>query len=110
MMRIQLEKGFDWTKNISPMLPGNPEWCPATHFGYLQSGEMGIQMKDGTMHTIKAGESYYVPPGHAPVMEQDAVMVEFSQDPTYTSKSFVESGTAAAPAAACICAPAPPKE
>jgi len=85
MQRIALGKGFDWAKTVSPMLPGCPEWCPATHFGYLESGEMGVKLKDGTSKTIKAGESYYIPPGHLPVMEQDAVMVEFSQDETYTT-------------------------
>jgi hypothetical protein len=40
---------------------------------------MGVKMKDGTEKTIKAGESYLIPPGHLPAMEEDAVMVEFSQ-------------------------------
>lgn len=40
------------------MLPGCPEWCPATHFGYLESGKMGIQMQDGSTKTINAGETY----------------------------------------------------
>ena len=82
---LKIQKGFDWKKSISPKLPGCPEWCPATHFGYLQSGTMGVIMKDGTEKTIKAGESYLIPPGHLPVMNEDAVMVEFSQDTTYTA-------------------------
>ena len=78
------------------MLPkdadGNcPQWCPATHFGYLESGEMGIELKDGTKKVIKAGESYLVPPGHRPIMDKAAVMVEFSQDPTWTKA--VENST-----------------
>eukprot|EP01051_Picozoa_sp_SAG22_P026708 SAG22_NODE_8565_length_644_cov_3.071560_1_plen_123_part_00 len=82
---IKLDKGFDWKANIGPILPkdanGNcPEWCPATHFGFLQSGTMGVKMKDGTEKTIHAGESYLIPPGHLPVMNDDAVMVEFSQE------------------------------
>ena len=89
MMRIKLQAGFDWAKTAAPMLPkdanGNcPEWCPATHFGYLESGEMGMEFKDGTPNkVIKAGESYLVGPGHRPILTKDAVMVEFSQDPTY---------------------------
>jgi len=100
MMRIELKKGFDWKKTVSPMLPGCPEWCPATHFGYLQSGEMGVQMKDGTTKTVKAGESYLIPPGHLPMISQDAVMVEFSQDETYTNKETLEKMDKAAAAAA----------
>lgn len=89
MMRIEIKAGFDWRKTVKPLLPNCPDWCPATHFGYIESGEMGIQMQDGSKYTIKAGQSYFIPPGHLPVMEQDAVMVEFSQDTTYTeNKNF----------------------
>jgi quercetin dioxygenase-like cupin family protein len=95
MMRIDIAEGFDWRKSVAPMLPKDakgcsPEWCPATHFGYLEKGEMGIKLKDGTETTIMAGQSYYVPPGHVPMMSQAARMVEFSQDETYTNKTFVE--------------------
>ena len=58
--------------------------CPATHFGYLESGEMGVEFSDGTKKTVKAGESYLVGPGHRPYMDKAAVMIEFSQDPTWT--------------------------
>mgnify|MGYP006166404397 FL=1 len=46
---------------------------------------MGIEFKDGSPNqVIKAGESYLVGPGHRPVMDKGAVMIEFSQDPTWT--------------------------
>ena len=93
-------------------------WCPVTHFGYLESGSMGIKFKDDpdNIKIIKvrrpcgnqisraspparhrrvhlthwsicaqAGETYLVPPGHIPIMNEDAVMVEFTQDTTYTN-------------------------
>lgn len=82
--RIKVQKGFDWRASVAPKLPGCPQWCPATHFGFLESGTMGIKMQDGSERTIRAGETYLVPPGHLPVMSEDAVMVEFSQDTTYT--------------------------
>lgn len=90
MTRLAIQKGFDWKKSISPLLPGCPDWCPATHFGYLESGSMTVKMQDGTQMTINAGESYLVPPGHLPILSEDAVMVEFSQDTTYTNKDFQE--------------------
>jgi hypothetical protein len=40
-------------------------------------------MKDGETNTIRAGESYFIPPGHLPIMKQSAVMVEFSQDKAF---------------------------
>ena len=64
-MKIQMNAGFDWTKTAAPMLPkdanGNyPEWCPATHFGYLESGEMGMIFKNGEKKAFKAGEAYLI--------------------------------------------------
>jgi len=100
-MRISIPVGFDWVKTAAPMLPKDaegkcPEWCPATHFGYLESGEMGVEFKDGSKKTVKAGESYLVPPGHRPVMDKAAVMIEFSQDPTWV-KAVGAEATAAPP-------------
>ena len=69
MSRIAIEKGFDWKKTVSPILPGCPEWCPATHFGYLESGEMGIQMKDGSTkvsHSPPLVPRRTSPPCHRP--------------------------------------------
>ena len=90
LVRIELQAGFNWVDSVKPCLPGNPDWCPATHFGYLESGKMGIKMKDGTTKTINAGESYLVPPNHLPIIEEDTVMIEFSQDTTYTNKDFIK--------------------
>ena len=86
--RIEADAGFDWTAAVKPLLPGHPDWCRSTHFGYLESGEMRVRMQDGTEQTICAGETYFVPPGHLPVIEQDTVMIEFSQDTTYTNETF----------------------
>ena len=86
--RIEADAGFDWTASVKPLLPGHPDWCPSTDFGYLESGEMRVRMQDGTEQTICAGETYFVPPGHLPVIEQDTVMIEFSQDTTYTNETF----------------------
>ena len=80
-MKIVLEPGFDWVSEVGPKLPGCPAWCPANHFGYLQSGTMKINYKDGSTETVNAGSSYNIPPGHLPEVIGDVpcVMVEFSQ-------------------------------
>lgn len=88
-VRLEIDKGFDWRESIKPHLPGCPDWCPATHFGYLESGLMKVEMQDGSIMTINAGETYFVPPGHIPILEEKSVMIEFSQDTTYTNKNFV---------------------
>jgi len=113
-MKMAIEPGFDWVKTAAPMLPKDadgkcPEWCPATHFGYLESGEMGLEFKDGSKKTVKAGESYLVPPGHRPIMDKATVMIEFSQDPTWTKAMGEEAATAAPPVQAApdefVCQP-----
>lgn len=88
--RIEIDPGFDWRKSIKPILPNCPHWCPATHFGYLEAGEMVIEMEDGEKQTINAGDAYYIPPGHIPIINTGAIMIEFSQDTTYTSKEFID--------------------
>lgn len=46
-MCIVLKPGFDWRKSVSPLLPGCPQWCPATHFGFLKSGCMKVKVRSG---------------------------------------------------------------
>ena len=87
--RIEIDPGFNWKESIRPHLPGCPDWCPATHFGYLESGLMKVQMKDGSIRIIKEGETYYIPPGHLPIINEKTIMIEFSQDTTYTNKKFL---------------------
>jgi len=88
--RIEIEKGFSWSTHIKPILPGKPDLCPATHFGYLECGRMDITTKDNSVHQINAGDTYLVLPEHIPEFVEDTVMIEFSQDSTYTNKDFLE--------------------
>ena len=60
-----------------------------THFGYLESGKMEIEMENGEKSIINAGDTYFVPPGHIPIINEDTVMIEFSQDNTYTNSNFI---------------------
>lgn len=80
-MKMWLEPGFNWTKTIRPLLPGCPEWCPATHFGYLEQGTMKVEYENGTSETINAGETYLCTPGHRPEIlgDKTTIMVEFSE-------------------------------
>ena len=80
-MKITLNPGFDWIKDVSPKLPNCPSWCPANHFGYLEKGTMKVKFDDGSEVTVNAGESYNIHPGHLPEVVGDVpcVMVEFSQ-------------------------------
>lgn len=79
--KLEVDAGFDWRKSIAPLLPGCPQWCMKVHTGILLSGEMGVQMQNGSISVIKEGEVYCVPAGHIPVARTKAVMVEFNYYP-----------------------------
>jgi uncharacterized protein YaiE (UPF0345 family) len=83
-MKASCMKGWNWTTGAKPILPGCPDWCPATHFGYLKKGKMEVRMKDeDKWMTFEEGDTYFVPPGHLPRFPEDTEFVEFSQDPVY---------------------------
>jgi hypothetical protein len=52
--------------------------CPCPHWGVLLGGEFRAPMSDGTVVTVKAGEAYYLPPGHHFEVVEDCEYVEFS--------------------------------
>ena len=60
--RFNFEPGWRWSECVKPVV--KTETCQVSHVGYVVSGRITIQMKDGTKKTISAGESYSIPPGH----------------------------------------------
>ena len=68
------KKMFD----ITPFLKGLPndrDQCP--HWGVLTKGQIRVQY-DGKEEIIKAGEAYYMPPGHTAKAEAGTEGWEFS--------------------------------
>ncbi len=63
----------------APLFRGLPDdACQSPHWGYLISGRLRVAATDGTDEVIGAGQVYYLAPGHNVVVEEDAVVVEFS--------------------------------
>lgn len=60
--RFNLKPGWKWSQCIKPVV--NTESCQLSHVGHALSGSITVRMNDGTQKTIKAGESYTIPPGH----------------------------------------------
>jgi hypothetical protein len=56
--------------------------CQCPHWGYLIKGRMRVKYRDHD-EIINAGEVYYLPPGHIPIIEVDSEMVEFSPKGEY---------------------------
>jgi len=63
----------------APLFKGLPDdACQSPHWGYLIEGRLRIVSTGGGEETIDAGQAYYLPPGHNVVVEQDALVLEFS--------------------------------
>jgi hypothetical protein len=64
--------------DLSPLMKGLPgDRCQAAHWGYVISGKVTFRTRSGE-ETFEAGDAYYVPPGHTPVLYAGAEVVEFS--------------------------------
>jgi hypothetical protein len=63
----------------APLYKGLPDdACQSPHWGYLVRGRLRVVATDGTEERIAGGQAYYLPPGHNVVVEEDALVVEFS--------------------------------
>jgi hypothetical protein len=56
-------------------LPDNRCQCP--HWGVVSAGQVTYRWADHE-ETFVAGDAYYAPPGHLPVLSAGTVLVEFS--------------------------------
>lgn len=60
--RFNFEPGWRWSECIKPV--AGTDSCQLSHVGYVVSGALTIRLEDGTERTLRAGESYTIPPGH----------------------------------------------
>lgn len=56
------EPGWKWSVDVKPL--AGTATCQSSHTGYCVSGAMTIKMDSGEKFTIKAGEAFYLHPGH----------------------------------------------
>jgi hypothetical protein len=56
-------------------LPGDR--CPCAHWGYVTAGRITFRWPDHD-ETYQAGDAYYAPPGHLPLLTAGTTIVEFS--------------------------------
>jgi hypothetical protein len=62
----------------SPVFRGLPDdRCQCPHWGYVVSGEVTVNYADGS-ETLRAGDAYYLRPGHLTVLADNTEVVEFS--------------------------------
>jgi quercetin dioxygenase-like cupin family protein len=60
--RATYEPGWRWSKHVAPTV--GTDSCQVEHVGLVLSGQAVAKMDDGTELVMKAGDFFYVPPGH----------------------------------------------
>ena len=74
-MIVSLPAGTD----LAPLLQGLPgDLCPCPHWGYMLRGRIRLTYADRE-EILEAGDLFYLPPGHLPLVEEDTEFVEFSR-------------------------------
>jgi hypothetical protein len=58
---------------------GSPSsWHRCPHWGVLLQGEFRIPFTEGRVETVRAGDAYYLRPGHRFEVTKDCEYIEFS--------------------------------
>ena len=60
--RLILGPGWRWSQSIRPF--EQTELCEHHHLGFCISGEMEVESSEGLRSTIRANDTYAIPPGH----------------------------------------------
>jgi quercetin dioxygenase-like cupin family protein len=60
--RATYEPGWRWTEHVGAASGSSS--CPVEHVGLVVSGAAAVRMDDGEERVMRAGDLFYVPPGH----------------------------------------------
>jgi hypothetical protein len=88
---------FPHNADPAPFFAGLPDdRCQCPHWGVVQSGQVTFRWADHD-ETYGAGDAYYAPPGHLPLVGAGTSVVEFSPtDALGETMAVVEGNLAAA--------------
>ena len=65
--------------DIAPLLMGlKNNSCQVPHCGYIIKGSLRLQYDDGKEVVLKAGDLFYMSPGHKAKAEEDLKLLDFS--------------------------------
>src|SRR6266550_4659747 len=83
--------------DATPLFRGLPnDRCQSPHWGYVIDGRVTFRYADHD-EVYEAGDAYYAPPGHVPVIEAGTDIVEFSPTVEYgKTMEVLEKNLAAA--------------
>ena len=75
--------------DLAPFFKGPPDdRCQCDHWGYVVKGRVTFKFGDHD-ETYEAGDAYYAPPGHTPVLYAGTEVVEFG--PTHELQHTMEA-------------------
>ena len=60
--RATYDPGWRWSEHVGPTVGTTS--CQVEHVGLVLDGQAIVRMDDGTERLIKAGDFFFVPPGH----------------------------------------------
>ena len=64
--------------DATPLMKGLPgDRCHCSHWGYVIKGKITFRFADHE-EVVEAGDAFYLPPGHIPVVEAGTEYVQFS--------------------------------
>jgi len=70
--------------DATPFFKGLPDdRCQSHHWGYVVAGKVTFRYADHD-EVYEAGDAYYAPPGHIPIVTSGTEMVEFSPSEEYS--------------------------
>lgn len=81
--RFSFDAGWKWSDCIKPV--AHTDSCQNNHVGYCISGSLEVRLDSGETTTVKAGDTYTIPPGHDAwvVGNEKFVGLEFLSAATY---------------------------
>ena len=87
---------FHQTIDSTPMFTELPDGrCQCPHWGYVFAGQMTFRYADHD-EVYEAGDAFYTPPGHIPVVEEGCEFLMFSpEEELRATMEAIERGMAA---------------
>jgi hypothetical protein len=80
------EPGWRWSNDVKPI--AGTQSCMAEHYGYCVKGSMTVRMDDGEILNVRAGEAFYLAPGHDAWVEgnETCEMLDFAGYKDYAKR------------------------
>jgi quercetin dioxygenase-like cupin family protein len=60
--RATYEPGWKWSTHVGPLV--GEKTCEVAHVGVVLAGRATAAMNDGSLVVMKAGDAFFIPPGH----------------------------------------------